>query len=151
MRSLYFLATTRASFESWFRVELVVVLEQLGVPMNLVDPSFTYPHSNDKADLVVRDPKGLVVFELKSFVEGAESQKLGDFPRQVKRLRRLVEEEIVSQVIAFVTLYGYSQRQLLSRAAGFFAEGPWRVVGPEPTAPFGSLHLLVAAISKTGA
>jgi hypothetical protein len=47
-KSASFVCGTRASFESWFRVELFPVLCELGYSAGSIDPDFNYPNSGNK-------------------------------------------------------------------------------------------------------
>jgi hypothetical protein len=89
-KSAPFVCSTRASFESRFRVELFPVLCELGCPTESIDPDFTYPSSGNKADLCVKIKAEQIVFELKCFVDGADAHKKSSYPDQTKRLEQLV-------------------------------------------------------------
>lgn len=146
-QSSRFLTTTRAAYETWFRVEMAPVLEELGILQSNLDPDFKYPESNQKADLVARIKERLVVFELKSFVDEADSNKVAEFPKQLLRLEALLDKPNVIQVLAFVTFFGYSHRRMQGYLERFFDKDRWSLVGPELAGKEGDLFLAVASCS----
>ena len=104
-----FLCTTQASFESWFRVELVPVLMEMGIDFDAISPDYTYPGTHYKADLVYSGVGGRTILELKSFVSGQDANKQDRYPVQIERLRSLLAQEAsIAQVITFTTFQGYS-------------------------------------------
>jgi hypothetical protein len=147
-KSSYFLTTTRAAYETWFRVELAPVLGRLGIPQVDLDPHFNYPGTNQKADLVARIRDSLIVFELKSFVEAADSNKMVEFPKQLRRLEGLLGSTNIIQVIAFVTFLGYSDQRMKGYLERLFGKDQWHVVGPELAVKDGNLFLAVASRSR---
>jgi hypothetical protein len=110
--------------ESWFRVELVPALMDIGVPPQHVDFNFTYPGTRDKADIAILAPEGFTVFELKSFVCSADANKIEKFPKQIARLESLVRNKVIAQGMAFCTFCGYT-RDRTERLAGGFFPSPW--------------------------
>jgi hypothetical protein len=96
-KSAPFVCSTRASFESWFRVELFPVLCELGCATESIHADFTYSNSGNKADLCVKSEAKQIVFELKCFVAGADAHKKSSYPGQIKRLEQLVMTHAVQQ------------------------------------------------------
>lgn len=144
-KSAEFVLNTEASFESWFRVELVPVLQSLGYSIDDIDTNYRYPDSWDKADLCVR-AEGEIVFELKSFVKGQDANKKREYPKQIKKLERLVESEQCDQVIALTTFIGYSQQQMKNYLRRFFLNDKWTIIEPRKISKEGRLHLTLGTI-----
>jgi hypothetical protein len=149
-KSARYLCTTQASFESWFRVELVPVLVELGIDYETVSPDYTYPGTRYKADLVCSSAEGRILMELKSFVSGQDSYKKDQYPNQIERLRSLLAQDAsVGQVIAFTTFQGYSPRQITMLIGRLFDPSQWSMVGPIPVVDeYPSLQFLIAGITK---
>jgi hypothetical protein len=147
-KSSSFLCSVHAAFESWFRVELVPVLQELQYPSSSIETNYTYPNSNDKADLCVRDILGDIIFELKSFVHGQDSNKKQKYPSQIKKLEKLIANHSVLQVLALTTFIGYSETQMANYTEHFFASGSWNVLGPLRLVKQYPLHIAIASIVK---
>lgn len=130
LRSANFVCSRHAAFESWFRVELVPALNELGIPADNISTDFTYPGSRFKADLIVDLRDGDCAFELKPFVSGQESQKMTKFPSQLRRLLGLLGTGRIVQVIAFTTFIGYGPEALQNRLRQFFGNDRWHSDGP---------------------
>ncbi len=148
--SARFLCTKQASFESWFRVELVPVLVELGVDYETVSPDYTYPGTRYKADLVCSGKGGRTLIELKSFVSGQDANKKDRYPDQIERLRSLLDQDAsIEQVITFTTFQGYSPRQITTLIGRLFDPSQWSMVGPISVIDeYPSLQLLIAGINK---
>lgn len=147
--SSQFLCTTRASFESWFRVELVPVLMTLGVPYEEISPDFTFP-DRGKADLCIQSGGDVILFELKPFVFGQDSTKKEDYPRQIARLLdHLDKNKSISQVITFTTFNGYSEKKMNKFREDFFSDPRWEIVGPSPLVKGYPLHLILTSAVRT--
>lgn len=149
LRSADFVCSRHAAFESWFRVELVPALNELGVPTGNISTDFTYPRSSSKADLVVDLRGGHCVFELKPFVSGQESRKMTEFPRQLRRLLGLLGMNKIVQVIAFATFIGYRPEALQNRLGQFFGDYPWQSTGPMPVLEGHPLQMCIAESRAT--
>lgn len=149
--SARFLCTTQASFESWFRVELVPILMEMGVEYDTISPDYTYPSSNHKADLVCSTEGGQIIMELKSFASKQDRNKRNQYPEQIKRLYSLINQNAsIAQVITFTTFQGYSPRQLSALIEGLFNPLQWSMVGPAPVVKaYPSLQFLIAGIIRT--
>jgi len=135
------------AFESWFRVELCPVLcFKLG--FNSIHFKYTYPDSNDKADLYVETPRGDIVFELKSFVSGQDANKKKEYPKQIARLEELVHNlSGVLQVITFTTFTGYSEAYMESYCKKLFG-GSWKVLGPRKLIKKYPLYVAITSMTK---
>jgi hypothetical protein len=110
---------------------VAATLLAIGVPREGLEFRCSYPlskNSREKADLLIRCPH-LVAFELKSFVRGADVQKLHELPRQVHRLQEHVRSGAFAQGVVFVTFYGYTAARVSKLLSSWFQDG-WRVVGP---------------------
>ena len=149
LKSAAFVCSRHASFESWFRVELIPTLNELGVPTQNIRTDFTYPKSRSKADLILDLKRGHCVFELKPFVRGQESQKMTDFPRQLRRLIGLLGTNEIVQVIAFTTFIGYGPEALQNRVRQFFGNDPWHSIGPMPVLNRYPLQMCIANVRVT--
>lgn len=144
-KSAEFVLNKEASFESWFRVELVPVLQELGYPIECIDTNYKYPGSGDKADLCVRDNSD-IVFELKSFVKSQDANKKQEYPKQIKRLEGILGSGHCKQVIAFTTFVGYSETQLRNYMRLFFTNAKWITLGPSKISNNGKLYLAICTI-----
>jgi len=128
LRSARFVCSAQTAVEGWFRVEVVPVLEDMGIPLNRINPRF---HINGgQADLAVEKEDGYVVFEFMCFVKGADSEKKRRFPQQLDRLERAVTKRRITQGIAFVTFSGYSNTQPENLIKKFFGKRDWKTKGP---------------------
>lgn len=131
-----FLCSEWASFESWFRVELVVALTRQGYDLSAISTAFNYPGTWKKADLTVSTVEGRIVMELKSFVSNQDAQKKGAYPEQIDRLLNLLQEEgSIAQVITFTTFQGYSAKRICNLMDRLFTDSRWSMVGPMPVVP----------------
>lgn len=123
-------AVTRTAFESWFRVELACVLQRVTTGTRLIF-NFNYTLEgcqNLKADIcLLGEDSETTVFELKSFVSGADANKKESFPKQNNLLYQHVKENQFSQGVSFVTFIGYSDRQIKKMLSLFYAEKEWQV------------------------
>lgn len=119
-----FILKTPASFESWFRAEIPIVLENW-YNLSDIDTNFRYPDSNNKADLVIKANNETIVFELKSFVSHQDSNKKDSYPNQIKALEEIVNSKFCQQGIAFTTFMGYSKKQVDSLLLKFFSSNKW--------------------------
>lgn len=124
-KSSKFILKTLASFESWFRAEIPVVLENW-YSISDIDTNFKYPDNNTKADLVIKTKDEIIVFELKSFVIHQDANKKESYPRQIKSLESIVNSNFCKQGIAFTTFTGYSQQQMDSMLNKFFTNSKWK-------------------------
>jgi len=147
-KSSSFVCTAQAAFESWFRVELVPVLWEFKYSLSSIETNYTYPSSKDKADLCVRDRLGDIVFELKSFVYGQDSNKKEKYPSQIKKLEKLIADQNVLQVVALTTFIGYSETQMTNYMRHFFASVQWNIIGPTRLIKQYPLNVSVASIRK---
>ncbi len=123
-RSAPVVCSTDTAVESWFRIELAVALVEFGTPGEQIGFQYAYPHSRQSADLMIDAPNLKAVFELKSFVRGADGTKLREFPRQLTRVRAEVERGAITQGVAFCTFIGYSDQKVHHLLDRFFPE-PW--------------------------
>jgi hypothetical protein len=143
--SSQFLCSTRASFESWFRVELVPVLINMGIPYRDISPDFTFPDGG-KADLCIQSDGKVILFELKPFVSGQDSNKKIEYPRQINRLlKHLNDNKNILQVITFTTFYGYTENRMKKFREDFFSDHRWEIVGPSPLVEGYPLHLVLTS------
>lgn len=146
--SSQFLCTTRASFESWFRVELVPVLEGIGIPYRDISPDYTFPDGG-KADLCIQSGSKIILFELKPFVSGQDSNKKIKYPHQINRLlKHLNDNPSIIQVITFTTFYGYTENRMKKICEDFFSDCRWEIVGPSPLVEGYPLHLILTSAVK---
>jgi len=127
-KSSRFIIRTSASFESWFRAEIPVVLENW-YSMVDIDTNFKYPNNSTKADLVIKAKDCVIVFELKSFVQHQDSNKKGSYPTQIRSLEEIVNTNYCKQGITFTTFMGYSQNQIESMVGKFFTSDKWKFTG----------------------
>jgi hypothetical protein len=151
-KSKYFVCSTHASFESWFRVELNPVLWQLGYKSESIRTNWTYPDSRGKADLCVKTSKGDIIFELKSFVEGQDAKKINSYPNQLKRLENLLSGSSGSgiiQVIAFITFIDYDVEQLKRIVKILFPEKTrWQTRDATPLIKNYPLRIMIGSITN---
>ena len=124
-KSSKFILKCSASFESWFRAEIPVVLENWYSILD-IDTNFKYPNKNTKADLVIKTHDEIIVFELKSFVLHQDANKKESYPIQIKSLETIVNSNYCKQSIAFTTFTGYSQKEIDSMLAKFFINNKWK-------------------------
>jgi len=144
-KSAHFVLNRHASFESWFRVELVPVLQGLGYSEDQIQTDYTFPGSRNKADLYVR-ADGDLVFELKPFVKGQDSRKKERYPRQIKNLENIVESGQCQQVIALTTFVGYTKENMQEYMKHLFGNSRWRIIGPSKVSGEYALHLAVCTM-----
>lgn len=143
-----FVCNIHASFESWFRVELIPVLCELGYNPDQITTNYSYPHGT-KADLCVYSQQGEIVFELKPFVKGQDSNKKVTYPRQIEALEKLINTDgNVSQVITFTTFIGYSERSMNTLMNSFFKSNSWDIIGPSKLIDQYQLYATITSISK---
>ena len=148
LKAAPFICDTHAAFESWFHVELVPVLWELGIADSSIEPRYAYPNSSGSADLGIRTREGVIVFELKSFVNGKSAKKEANYPKQIRTLARLVSNREALQVIAFTTFIGYSEVSMMNHVKKFFKKGSWDVIGPSRLVePYG-VHLCIASMTS---
>ena len=126
-------ASEATSFESWFRVELTMAILQLGYRRDELVFNYNYPTEENrrrKADICFQDDK-TIVFELKTFVSGADANKMGEFPKQNELLRSHVKSGHISQGVSFATFFGYSD-QRMKKILGKLYQNPnnWTISGP---------------------
>ncbi len=145
-KSAKFVLNRDAAFESWFRVELVPVLEELGYSADQIETNYRYPETGGKADLCVRID-GCIVFELKSFVSGQDANKKQEYPKQIKRLEKIIESKSCNQVIAFTTFIGYSQQQMQNYLRSFFDSTKWETFGPLKISEEDRLYVSISTIA----
>ena len=132
-----------AAVEAWFQVELAHLLVRAG--LDSVQFGYDYPNTRMKADLAVKADWGLSIIEIKCFVQGADSKKMEDWPRQLKRLLNLVKNGVVAQGVAVSTHFGYAERRVSDLVSRFYAP-PWRVAGPVRFLKGAPLQLVVATV-----
>ncbi len=148
LKAAPFICNIHAAFESWFHVELVPVLWELGIADSSIEPRYAYPNSSGSADLGIRTREGVIVFELKSFVSDKSGKKEGKYPNQIGKLAKLVSDRDALQAIAFTTFIGYSKGSMMNHVKKFFKKGPWDVIGPTRLVePYG-LHLCIASMTS---
>lgn len=147
-KSVLFVCTTHAAFESWFRVELVPVLWRLQYSSDSIETKYTYPNSSDKADLCVKDQQGDIVFELKSFVSGQDANKKANYPGQIKKLEKLIVDPSVLQVITFTTFIGYSEIRMRNYMDLFFTNDSWDILGPNKFIKQYPLYVAITSMTK---
>jgi hypothetical protein len=107
------------ALESWFRAELAYLLNTTEKNLEELSFDYRYPGTQGKADIALTAGSDIVVFELKSFVQGADANKIAEFPKQTQRLRNLIEQGRARQAIALATYIGYTEsriRVLLDRS-----------------------------------
>jgi len=112
-----------------------------------VDFRYGYPNTREKADLAVKDDWGLSIIEIKCFVEGADSRKMEDWPLQLKRLQKLVEDGVVAQGVAVSTHFGYSEKKTSDLLRKFYPV-PWSRSDPVRFIDGAPLQLVVATASN---
>lgn len=147
-KSAPFACSVPASFESWFHVELVPVLQSyFNYPLTSIETNYNYPNTNKKADLCIRNSNGSIVFEFKQFVKGADQNKLKEYPSQLNRLEKLIAGSNVEQVIAVTTFMGYSQYVMNKFVARLF-ETKWATIGPRALVESYPLQITYSTIFK---
>ena len=124
-KSSRFILKSPASFESWFRAEIPIVLEKW-YSISDIDTNFKYPNNSTKADLVIKTKDETIVFELKSFVLHQDANKKGSYPIQIKALETIVNSHFCKQGVTFTTFMGYSKKQVDSMLVKFFTNNKWK-------------------------
>ena len=137
----------RAAVEAWFKVELAYLLLRSG-RFNSVWLDFNYPGTGGKADLAAEAPGRLIVFELKCFVQGADSTKMKKWPAQLERLLHLVQSGEAAQGVALATYFGYPEKKTGELVTKSYAP-PWSYVGSLKFYEDKPLQLVVATFSQT--
>ena len=141
-------ASYPTAFESWFRAEIALVLIQLGYSRSNLDFRYEYPVSGGTqrkyADLAFRGDWP-VVFELKPFVNHADSNKKTTFPTQLALLENHVASRHIAAGVAFATFFGYSSNQVHARIRSLF-NARWTVSGPHLLLVEHPLEFVVAVI-----
>ena len=132
--------------ESWFHVELAHLLLSSG-QFESVRFSYDYPGTRQKADLAVTSEQGLVVLEFKCFVQGADSNKILRWPRQLQRLVELVEKGDAAQGVALSTFYGYPKDRVIEFVRRFHPS-PWTHSRPRKFLASAPLELVVATAGR---
>jgi hypothetical protein len=134
-----------AAVEGWFKVELAQLLAKAAV--DSVNFCYDYPNTREKADLAAKGSWGLSIVEIKCFVQGADSQKMKDWPLQPKRLLNLVQNDVVAQGVAASTYFGYSEKRISGFLSRFYP-APWSYWGPVPFIVDAPLQLVMATASN---
>jgi len=147
-KSASFVCNTHAAFESWFRVELIPVLQGLGYSPDQIITNYTYPNFNGKADLCVENQCGNIVFELKSFVSGQDANKKANYPKQIKKLENLIFESNVFQVLTLTTFIGYSKIRMCNYLNKFFINDKWEILEPRKLIKQYQLYTVISSIKK---
>ena len=137
--------TVGAAVEAWFQVELAHLLVRAG--MDSVRFGYDYPNTREKADLAVKGKWGLSVIEIKCFVQGADSNKMDTWPRQLKRLLHPAENGVAAQGVAVSTYFGYSEKRTSDLVSRFYPI-PWSHSGPLRFLADAPLRLVVATVSN---
>jgi hypothetical protein len=145
-------ADTQTAFESWFRVELAYILTKL-FPRSRVEFNFNYTLKDcqkKKADICLHDPgQKPIVFELKSFVIGADANKKAEFPKQNDLLYQHIKNDEFSQGISFVTFVGYSDEQIAKLLPGFYPTNHgWQISNAEKLGAGKKLQFYCASVSS---
>ncbi len=109
--------------------------------------SYDYPGTREKADLAARSEKGLMVFELKCFVKGADANKTQKWPIQLERLLQLVEKGTVIQGAALSTFFGYKDDKISEFVCRFHPR-PWSYSGPLSVFGEAPLRLVLATAAR---
>ncbi|MGH9403770.1 MAG: hypothetical protein ACRD2P_16915 [Terriglobia bacterium] len=117
-----------AAFESWFLVELAQMMSASN-RFDTIRFSYNYPESRGKADLMAEIREHRIVFELKCFVLGADSNKLKAWPEQIERLSHLLRDGHTRQCVAISTFSRYKREKLAGLLKSFHPL-PWKVAGP---------------------
>ena len=67
----------RPACEDWCNVcrPRLPMLVQMGIDYTSISPHYTFPNGG-KADLCIKNIGGIVVFELKTFISGQDSNKI---------------------------------------------------------------------------
>lgn len=148
--SVEFVCSTDAAFESWFRVELCPVLLKLGFEKKDIHFSYTYRNPpGKKADLCLSTHRGDIVLELKSFVCGQDRNKWEKYPEQTARLKKLIDDPGVLQVITFTTFIGYPRKATMGKYMDkFFGDPRWDIIGPAKVIKRYRLYLAITSMTK---
>jgi len=128
-RSAPTVCRVHVAFESWFRAELAYLLNTTERGIERLSFDYSYPGTRAKADIVLKVGPDTVVFELKSFVQGADANKIAEFPKQTERLRMLVDEGRANQAIALATFVGYTETRIRILLDRFFPS-TWHKTAP---------------------
>jgi len=137
------LCAVHVAFESWFRLELAQTL--LAHLEGNISFDCCYRDSLCKADLLFEKRDAKAAFELKSFVRGADANKLAKFPRQLELLKAAVADGVVAQGIAFCTFIGYTD-VWLDRIREKLFQVPWETTSLIPILADKPLRFMVATI-----
>lgn len=138
-------ASEPTAFESWFRAELAYVL--LGrAPTPTLSFNNNYPHPDQKCkpDICItqRPP---IAFELKSFVAGADANKIKEFPVQNLLLEKHVQAGNFIQGVSFATFSGYSPKRLATIFKKLYINPHnWTIVGPTILLPGKPMQFSIA-------
>jgi hypothetical protein len=111
--------------------------------LDSVQFGYDYSNTRGKADLAVKGKWGLSVIEIKCFVQGADSKKMEDWPRQLKRLLSLIEDGVAAQGVAVSTYLGYSEKKTSDLVSRFYPL-PWSHSGLLKFREDAPLRLVVA-------
>ena len=149
-KSAPFVLNANAAFESWFRVELIPPLNELGYEFRNIETNYTYPNSRDKADLCLKSAQGNIVFELKSFVSGQDSNKKEKYPGQIEKLEKLISSSNIVQVISLTTFIGYSETQMMRYINNFFKSKSWTILGPMKLVEQHNLYVTITSLINRG-
>ena len=146
-------ASEATSFESWFRVELgITLIQRLGVQRAKLIYNYNYPtptNQKRKADICI-ESETPIVFELKTFSEGADANKLQKFPGQNQLLREHVVGGHFRQGVSFATFFGYSERRLQTIIGKLYPpEAHWNISGPHALLEGFCLVFVVAVTEET--
>lgn len=90
---------------------------------------------------------GVIVFELKCFVKGADSNKIQKWPPQLERLAHVVKQGTSVQGVALSTFFGYPDEKMSGFAIRFHPS-PWRRFGPIRFMEDAPLQLVVATVGR---
>lgn len=142
-RSANVLCTVHVAFESWFRLELAHTLHT-ETEGNI---SFDCPYegSSYKGDLMLEINGRKAAFELKSFVQGSDANKLASLPRQLDLIRTAVANNRVAQGVAFCTFIGYTSERMKNLCARFFSQ-PWESTDLLPILEDKPLRFMLASV-----
>lgn len=136
------------AFESWFQVELAQMLASRA-EFETIRFVYYYPGTRQKADLSVGGKDGRVVFEMKCFVQGADANKVKNWPSQLRMLAELVERGGVCQGVALSTFFGYSPRKTVELVSRFYPS-PRSYFRPRPFFDDKLLQLAIAITPANG-
>ncbi len=137
------LCSVHVAFESWFRLELAHTL--FAEFEGDIGFDYSYKGTRNKADLLFELNDRKVVFELKSFVSGADANKLDKFPSQLDLVKAAVAEGTIAQGIAFCTFIGYKTEKLDGLRKALFVT-PWKTTGLRPILVDKPLRFMLAEI-----